>query len=140
MYDGSADPLLAPPPANRARSRGSSVIENIEEAAAVWEKAFAGYQLEQLERGKKKRSGSASCSVRLRAASYEDHLRQDDDPSARHTSLTIDGPITPGEYSSTPYSCSNLTDQHQVTSRIVLLTSVLIPRDYQFILDYLARA
>ena len=90
MYDGPADQLLVPPSVSRSRSRGSSITENIGETAAVWEKAFAGYHLEQRERGKKKRSSSTTRSYRHRAASSGWQSERDGHPSARSGSLTIE--------------------------------------------------
>jgi len=96
MYDGPTDQFLAPPSANRSRSRGSSITENIEETAAVWEKAFAGYKMQQLERGNKRRSDSDSRSGRLHAASYVAHSKKDEGHPAGRVSSTIDPTTAPG--------------------------------------------
>lgn len=98
VYDGPADQLLVPPTTNRARSRGSSITENIEETAAVWEKAFAGYQMEQLERGRKKRSGSASHTGRQRASSTLSRPEQDQRFLTHSLSSTIESVAKSGKH------------------------------------------
>ena len=76
MYDGQAD-LLVPPPATGRRS--SSISEDYEDTAAVWQKALNSYQAEKTTKDKRRISSSAATTgspmrrSRVESVANEDH-------------------------------------------------------------------
>ena len=76
MYDGQVD-LLVPPQATGRRS--SSISEDYEDTAAVWQKALNSYQAEKMTKDKRRASSSAATTgsplrrSRVGSVEHEDH-------------------------------------------------------------------